>query len=53
MLTKLFLTQKGESICLFVCVRVCVSRVGCGVIHMAGVVCAAGLTLMLVLLESN
>jgi hypothetical protein len=28
----------------FVCVCVCLARVGCGVPHMAGVVCAAGLT---------
>jgi len=46
---KLSFGAKDESICLLLCL----SRVGCGVTHMAGVVCAAGLTLMLVVWESH
>ena len=37
---KLSFGAKGENVCLLLCL----SRVGCGVTHMAGVVCAAGLT---------
>ena len=37
---KLSFGAKDKSVCLLLCL----SRVGCGVTHIAGVVCAAGLT---------